>query len=117
MIFRGIDYNNAVELAIDYNMNLKSYFDALSQGYSFEEAVKNSEMITYNEIDFDTYSELADFFFLSRKFVIYSILNGFKIEDIINTRNGALKKGVIYQGVYYSDLDDLVKNYTVKKKK
>lgn len=40
---------------------------------------------------------------------------GWILEDIIDTLD-TVQEGVVYKGIYYSNLDELVKKYTMKKK-
>jgi hypothetical protein len=69
--------------------------------------------IIYEGIEFECYSELADYVDLNSHVVISRVMAGWRFEDIISTPD-TIHEGIVYCGMYYSNLDELVDEYTME---
>lgn len=111
LVFRGRKYRTLVEIAADYNISIDICFDIFWEEWEdedIEEVLEDAKPIIYNNIRFECYSELADYFELGRDLVIYRAMMGWRLEDIINASELPVIEGILYKGVYYSNLDELV---------
>lgn len=115
--FREREYERFTDLVADYNVPMEVYLERLGAGWNFGDAVDapvpNVKPIIYEGTRFECYSELAEWFDLDRYLVISRVMAGWRIEDIVNTPD-TIREGIVYRGMYYSSLDRLLKEYTMK---
>ena len=117
--FREREYERFTELATDYNVPIEVYFNRLDVGWNFGDAVDvpvaGVNPIIHEDLEFECYSELAEYLDLDSHLVISRVIAGWRLEDIINTPD-TVQEGIVYKGIYYLNLDELVRKYTMKKK-
>lgn len=70
--------------------------------------------IMYKDTRFQCYRELTEHFELDYDLLMVRVRGGWRIEDIVESSYVVVKRGVIYKGKYYSSLDELVEEHTVK---